>query len=249
MKTPILIMISLAFSLQVFAQDDACMQGDCKNEYGSYYNEQTSVVYHGFYKDGIYNGVGYHQNSKGHYYLSQFKNGMPNGHTIYDEGENRTSGFFKDGLKNGLHVRAVSNEPTYAREVLNYANGVLVNKTTYSTSVDTPGPCLAGKCDNGFGILKTQGMMLFGSFENNRMVSGEFMQTPSKVSEFFVMPTQDSMGTPYFKVSLYPQQGSIQEVAATYIGRKLDGEYIVVDATTGQTGGAIFKDDQVLKKY
>lgn len=249
MKTLILITISLAYSLTVFAQDDACMAGNCKNEYGSYYNEQTSVVYHGFYKDGIYNGVGYHQNAKGHYYLSQFKNGMPNGYTIYDEGGNRTSGFYIDGLKSGLHVRMVSNEPTYTREVLNYAKGVLLDRKTYSASENPTGPCLAGKCDTGFGILKTQNMMLFGNFANSRMVSGEFMQTPSKVSEFFVMPTQESMNTPYFKVSLYPQQGSIQEVAATYIGRKLDGEYVVVDPTTGQTGGAIFKNDQVVKKY
>ena len=250
MKKLIILSIYLAFSLHVSAQDRPCMQGDCKNEYGSYYNEQTSVVYHGFFKDGIYNGVGYHQNAKGSYYLSQFKNMMPTGFTVYDEGGGRTSGLYINGLKSGPHVRIVKNGRVFTREVLNYEKGFLLNRKTYSTPETPNSPCLAGTCENGFGILHNQGMLLIGIFNNKRLAYGEFLQLSNGNSEFFIVPSQDKISSPYFKVSLIQQQGgSVQEVAATYKGRDVDGQYIVVNASTGQTGGALFKDNELVKKY
>lgn len=249
MRTVTLITIFIAFTFNCFGQDTSCVIGDCKNEYGSYFNQETSEVYHGFFKDGFYNGVGYRQNSQGYYYLSDFKDGKPNGYTVYNEGGGRTSGMYIEGLKYGSHVRNVENGELISREVINYHKGVLLDREMYTIPIDAKAPILAGNVEDGFGIAIENGMMMFGIFKEKQIIHGEFFQIETGVSEFFIMPTQETIAQPYLKIGLYPQEEGVQEIVANFIGRKIEGQYVVVNATNGQVGGAIFKDDEMVKKF
>jgi hypothetical protein len=243
-----LIVVSSWFS-KAQEIDPACMVGDCKTEYGTYFNEETGEVYHGFFENGFYNGVGYRQNGQGYYYMSQFKDGKPNGYTVYNEGGGRTYGLYIDGLKYGSHFRTIEEAAIPTREVINYHQGVLLDRKTYVATPEVAGNCIAGGCKNGFGMARENDLVVIGMFKDNKWIQGEMINLTSGFSQFLTMPAPENMSKPFFKVSLYPDGESVQEVAAMYIATKLNGQYVTVNATTAATGGAIFKDDEPVKKF
>ena len=174
MKT--FILSSLFFLCTVsFAQEAPCTKGDCQNGYGFYYNKATGDVYHGFYQNGLYNGVGYSQNKASDYYYSNFKEGKPDGFTVYDEGEGRTSGLFDKGIKIGDHIREVRSPQGFSRELISYDQGQVLSRKTFTPQDIADATCITGDCINGYGIYFQNNTIISGKFEGGRFTYGEMM--------------------------------------------------------------------------
>ncbi len=229
--------------------DPSCMSGDCKNSFGSYYDEAVGIVYHGFYLEGAPHGVGYGQSPNGNYYLSKYDHGKPDGFTVYNEGGGRTSGVYINGLKYGDHVRNADTETEIVREVLSYYHGALSSRKTYTAQKNADSACIAGDCDNGFGMLNNAGFLIIAQWKDQQIVHGEMLNIETGVREFFMPPVETEYVTPYFKVTVGPDKEGFKEVGAIYIGPKLAGEYVFVNATTAAVGAGIFKNDELVKKF
>jgi hypothetical protein len=251
MKSVFLGSLILITYLTSYAQevDPSCMSGDCQNSFGSYYDEAVGVVYHGFYLDGSPHGVGYGQSPNGNYYLSKYEHGTPDGFTVYNEGGGRTSGVYVDGRKSGNHVRNADTDTEIVREVMSYYHGALATRKTYTASKNADSACIAGDCDNGFGMLNNSGFLIIAEWKDQQIVHGEMLNIQTGVREFFMPPVEVEYVTPYFKVTVAPEEVGFKEIAAMYIGPKLAGEYLFVNISTAAVGAGIFKDDELVKRF
>ena len=234
------------FSTSTYAQ--TCQNGDCKNGYGMI-NHENVELYHGFFTDGKYDGIGYLQNAKGAYYMSQFKNGKINGYTVYNETGNTTGGIFVNGVKEGIHIEFPIIPKTIKRIAITYENGKEVSRETLVGNFKTPNPCKAGDCDNGFGI-KMDGMVLTtGVFEFGDFKHGHIVNLREGVEKMFLSPGIDATQANYFVYENVPVEKGKLEVASIYKAGKNNGQYIVVNMALGQMGAALFKDGEQIKRY
>tara|TARA_B100002049_G_scaffold184977_1_gene141954 strand:+ start:350 stop:1096 length:747 start_codon:yes stop_codon:yes gene_type:complete len=248
MKT--LILSSLFFLCAVsFAQETPCSKGDCQNGYGFYYNKETGEMYHGFFKDGKYNGVGYTENKAHDYWWSNFKDGKIDGFTVYDEGEGRTWGVFEQGVKIGDHVREVRGDGGVQRELIAYDNGKEISRKMYTHQQITESTCISGDCNNGFGMYYSQRKLVIGKFVKSLFLVGEMYHVDSNSSDFFMPPNEVELNTPYFKVVLEPTDNGVNEYGYIAIGPEANGEYVLINAKQNLFAAAIFKDNQVVDRY
>ncbi|MAW95303.1 MULTISPECIES: hypothetical protein [unclassified Leeuwenhoekiella] len=248
MKTLLLSSLLLCCALS-FAQTDACSKGDCKNGYGFYYDKGTGEFYHGFYKDGAYNGVGYTQNAKNDYYWSTFKDGKPNGFTVYGEGQGRTWGHFENGVKTGDHIREIRGNEGLQREVITYNQGTEVSRKTYTQGEIQEGTCISGDCANGFGMYYQNRTLIFGKFKDYKFIEGEMMHIDSRTSDFFKTPVETSFETPYFKYSITGTDNGTNEAGYMSIGPKANGEYVMLNLKQNLFAAALFKDNQMIERF
>lgn len=248
MKTFILSSLFFLYAIG-FAQEAPCTKGDCQNGYGFYYNKATGDVYHGFYQNGLYNGVGYSQNKASDYYYSNFKEGKPNGFTVYDEGEGRTSGLFDKGIKIGDHIREVRSPQGFSRELISYDQGQVLSRKTFTPQDIADATCISGDCINGYGIYFQNNTIISGKFEGGRFTYGEMMHIQTKTSDFFMPPVETEQQTPYFKFSITMTDNGANEAAYISVGPKADGQYILVNMKQNNFVGALFKDNQLVERY
>lgn len=171
MKTASFILLSLACSVQLWAQkgktyEEKCLSGDCNNGfgtyqysngdvytgefwdseksgYGSYIWKETDFVYQGEFKYDLIEGQGVYYFDKKQKYVGEFKNGMRHGEgMIFDKkGKVTSQGIFE----NDAYLGAISY---------------------YGQSADATG-CLHGDCEEGYGLYRyTEGDRYFGDHAN-----------------------------------------------------------------------------------
>ncbi len=248
MKTLLYYSFFLCCALS-FAQTSPCSKGDCQNGYGFYYNKETGDLYHGFFKGGTYNGVGYSQNAKNDYFWSNFKEGKPNGFTVYDDGQGRTWGNFTLGIKIGDHVREIRKQGGIQRELITYENGVEVSRKMHSPAEITEATCISGDCSNGYGIYYQNRTLISGKFEEGAFRAGEMVHIDTNTSDFFMPPVETSYETPYFKYSITGTDNGTNEAAYMSIGPKANGEYVLVNLKQNLFAAAMFKDNQMIERF
>lgn len=168
-------MISLKFSIlflliATFTNAQKCLEGNC------------------------YDGIGKAQYAKGSY-EGAFKDGQPQGFGVQIDATGTYKGYFKDGRPHGNGILTYKDGAVVTGV---FENGKLVNTLEDSSSKRTDGSkCLEGDCTTGFGTLDfpkgdkyqgnfekgamhgqgnlffSNGIILSGKFENNKLVSGE----------------------------------------------------------------------------
>lgn len=251
MKKIVLTMLLLVSGLtNLQAQnDDSCIAGDCHTSYGYYNNAESHIMYHGFYNEGLYEGIGYYQNPDGNWYFSNFKSGKPDGFTVYNDGEGTVCGEFENALKNGPHLRIFENETSIEREVIFYSNGKIVARKKYSATTDGTEPCLTGNCENGFGILMVNNNLVSGFFKDGAFVQGEIQLLDYNVKEYFKSPTAENLMQPYFKYYKRPTQNGIEEGAHMTLGSSPDGQFISLNGTTKSLKAVLFENGKPVKQF
>ncbi|MGB5981515.1 MAG: hypothetical protein WBG46_05165 [Nonlabens sp.] len=244
------LFISFSNSSKAQASPSKCEIGDCQNGYGYYYDkENNGEIYHGFYKDGKFHGVGYRQDSKGQYFLSQFENGLPNNYTVYAEAGMMMGGMYTNGLKTGVHIGLADAGGKVQRLAITYVQGKEVGRKMYLPKKSTT-TCLAGDCESGFGIKAEGGMLISGVFEYGDFVHGQIYNVKEGNFQMFKAPSMENMQAPYFKYEEIPTPENTRiQVAKISIGSKDNGQYIMINYEAGQMGAALFKDHQLVKKY
>lgn len=250
MRTPkeilLTVIISIITSISLVAQD--CTTGDCKEDYGFYSNPEKGL-YHGFYKSGNYNGIGYNQTVQGTYYFSEFKDGKPNGYTVYNETGNTTGGMFVNGVKEGVHIEFPVIPNTVKRIAITYEKGKELNRETLTAAKPGANPCIAGDCENGFGIKFDGSMLVSAVWEFGDMVHGQVVNVREGVEKIFMAPDMENAQANYFMYENVPVQEGKLEVASMYKAGQPDGQYIVLNLAAGQMGAAIMKEGETVKKY
>ncbi len=248
MKT--FILSSLFFLCAVsFAQESPCSKGDCQNGYGFYYNKETGEMYHGFFKEGKYNGVGYTENKDHDYWWSNFKDGKAEGFTVYDEGEGRTWGVFSQGLKIGDHVREVRGNGGVQRELIAYENGKEVSRKMFTHQQITEATCISGDCKNGFGMYYQNRTLIIGKFTDGLFTVGEMFNVDNNSSDFFMPPNEVEQVNPYFKVVVAQTDNGVNEFGYMAIGPKANGEYVLINAKQNLFAAARFKDNEMVERF
>ncbi|WP_442845617.1 hypothetical protein [Leeuwenhoekiella sp. H156] len=248
MKT-LLFSSLLLFGALSFAQTGPCSKGDCQNGYGFYYKKETGDLYHGFYKNGAYNGVGYTQNAKNDYYWSQFKDGKVNGFTVYDEGQGRTWGTFVNGVKTGDHVREIRKQGGIQRELITYENGAEISRKMHSPAEITEATCISGDCTNGYGIYYQNRTLISGKFEDGSFRAGEMVHIDTNTSDFFMPPVETTYTNSYFKYSITGTDNGTNEAGYMSIGPKANGEYVMLNLKQNLFAAALFKDNQMIERF
>ena len=250
MKRIVLITFLSLLSLFAKAQEgDSCQAGDCKNGYGYSFNVNSKDMYHGFYKDAVFEGIGYHQLPGGNWYFSNFKSGMPNGFTVYNEGEGTVCGVFENNQKIGPHIKILNSADKVERELLIYTKGQLTASKLFAGEANTENPCLAGNCDTGFGILKSDDTLMSGIFKDGLFVQGEVQLLAYNVSEYYKPPTLDQSLEPYFKYFKRLTPNGVEEAAHMTRGSRADGQFILINASTNALKAALFEDGEPVKIF
>ncbi|MCI2228065.1 hypothetical protein MC378_02715 [Polaribacter sp. MSW13] len=249
-KASLLLILFLFFQSLIYSQNGICEGGNCKNGFGHHYIKTTNEIYHGYFKDAKYNGIGMYSNNEGMYY-SQFTNGKMNGYTVYYQKGNISAGNFINGIKNGVHFINADKQGSIDRIVVTYEKGKELSREflkVTSENFNSGKDCISGDCDNGNGIflIKAQNVLVIGKFEKNAMVEGEYLNIQYGESDYFAVPKD--LTNPYFKFSKLPmKEGGLLEIAAMYITSKKNGQAVMYQTKSKEISGVIYKNDELVK--
>lgn len=248
-KSFLLILFLLACTF-VFSQKRICEGGNCKDGFGDSYQKSTNEIYHGYFKNSKFNGIGMYSNNKGFYY-SQFTNDKMNGYTVYYQKGYLSSGKFVNGIKDGVHFVNTDQQGAINRNVITYKNGKEVKTEKLKVTrenFNSGKACISGNCENGNGVLllKAKNILIIGKFEKSIMLEGEHINLMNAESYFFKAPKDNTK--PYFKFLRLPMkdEGGYLEVAAMFISNKKNGQAILYKTKSKQMVNYIYKDDKIV---
>lgn len=162
-----LLIILIAFCITpVQAQDGGCSAGDCENGYGVL--ETKNWTYYGSFLDGKKNFWGCQLYSNEQLYCGNWSEGEKHlfGTYYFMDGDNDFfMGLYDRGkqLRTGFYIDASAASGSGA---ISIRMDDIRMKTKYNAERNGTG-CVAGDCENGFGVLVTDfGRVLQGSFAN-----------------------------------------------------------------------------------
>ncbi len=152
--TSLIVLISfLMISATAYAQQGACVSGDCYNGVGTY-QWQNGERYKGSFRNGQMHGNGEYSWPNGHRYDGDWQSGRQHGTGTYYWASGKTQ------YAEWQHGRVLKELP--AQHTTN------TTTTTASTSTKTTG-CMSGDCENGQGLYIWQnGERYEGDWRNGK---------------------------------------------------------------------------------
>jgi hypothetical protein len=128
----------------------ACIGGDCENGYGVWVYD-SGDMFLGNFKDGYRSGLGTYLYANGEKYVGNYENNKRNGNGLYNWTDGSYySGDWKDGNQEGYGTYITT---TGTVQTGTFANGSYVGASTQTSSTSSSG-CIAGNCDDGWGVYE-----------------------------------------------------------------------------------------------
>ncbi|MCB0448253.1 MAG: hypothetical protein KDD03_12245, partial [Gelidibacter sp.] len=219
--------------------DPNCIQGNCKDGFGSYKYDNGTYV--GFFEYGNKHGFGIYTWSSGDTYTGMWEYNLAQGYGAYQaKAGDYMSGEFKKELLNGYAIKMFGNN---SAEYGFYKDGKLVTKYNYYANNKVKG-CFAGECYNGYGqYIYDNGGKFIGFYKNGYMHQGVWYSPngDAYTGQFGPNNTFEGYGNYTYK--------NKDSYSGQYKNSKREGKGVMYYAATKIIKAGEWKDDVLIKEY